>query len=71
MNGLALMILLVFGVMGFGTNLFFRAIYVYCEWQEGNPIDWRWQSLVTLAVPAAYTLVMAEVMMLTGMVVLP
>jgi hypothetical protein len=66
-----LVMLLVFGVMGFGTNLFFRSVYLYCEWQEGNPIDWRWQALVTLGIPAAYVLVMAELMTVTGVIFVP
>ena len=71
MNALALFILLIFGVMGFGVNFFFRLVYVYCEWREGNTIDWRFQSFVTLCVPIAYTLALGEIMLATGLIVIP
>jgi hypothetical protein len=62
------MFFLVFGVMGFISNLFFRIIWVYCEWREGNEIDWKRQILLALGVPAAYLFVMLELMMAEGFV---
>ncbi len=62
----AVILLLVFGVMGFGVNLFFRAIFLYRDWQDGTPINWWWQFLLTFAVPAACVLAIAEVMAVLG-----
>jgi hypothetical protein len=62
------MFFLVFGVMGFISNLFFRAIWLYCEWREGNEIDWQRQVMLTFAVPGAYLFVMIELMMVEGFV---
>jgi len=64
-------LMFVFGVMGFCSNLFYRVIWLYCEWREGNTIDWKMQALLTFLVPAAYTLVMAELMMTVGFVFVP
>jgi hypothetical protein len=64
-------LMFVFGVMGFCSNLFFRVIWLYCEWREGNTIEWPRQVLLTFFVPAAYTLVMVELMMTVGFVFVP
>ncbi len=58
----------VFGVMGFAGNLFFRVIWLYCEWEEGNPIDWSRQLMLTFLVPGAYLFTMAELMIVEGFV---
>lgn len=67
MYGLAFIILIVFGVLGFGVNLFFRTIYLYEEWQEGNEIDWWWQAFITFAIPATSVFAIAEVMGILGL----
>ena len=61
----------IFGVMGFGANLFFRVIWLYCEWEEGNPIDWSRQLMLTFLVPGAYIFAMLELMIVEGCVFLP
>jgi hypothetical protein len=66
-----LMIVMIFGVMGFGSNLFFRCIWLYCEWQEGNEIDWARQMMLTFLVPGAYILVLLEIMAITGVIFIP
>ena len=66
-----LLLVLVFGVMGFASNLFFRVIWIYCEWQEGNEIDWIRQMMLTFMVPGAWALVMLEVMAITGCFFIP
>jgi hypothetical protein len=66
LNTAALTMLLVFGVLGFGVNLFTRAIYLYCEWREGNKVDWKWQAFLTFAIPIVYILAMVEVMAVFG-----
>jgi hypothetical protein len=58
--------LLVFGVLGFGVNLFGRAIYLYCEWRDGNEINWKRQAFLTFVIPFAYILAMVEVMAILG-----
>lgn len=65
-NAAAVSLLIIFGVMGFSANLFFRAIYIFCEWREGNTIDWPYQALLTFAVPVAYVLAMWEVIICMG-----
>ena len=62
---------LIFGVMGFGANLFFRAIWLYCEWQEGNTIDWPRQLMLTFGVPGAWMFTMVELMLSEGFVFVP
>jgi hypothetical protein len=66
-----LFLVLIFGVMGFGSNLFFRAIWLYCEWQEGNEIDWKRQIMLTLLVPGAYIFVFIEILAATGIIYIP
>jgi hypothetical protein len=66
-----LLLVLVFGVMGFASNLFFRVIWIYCEWQEGNEIDWIRQIMLTFMVPGAWALVMLEIMAITGAFFIP
>lgn len=61
----------VFGVMGFTANLFFRVIWLYCEWQEGAQIDWSRQLMLTFAVPAAWSFAMMELMLVEGCIFLP
>jgi hypothetical protein len=63
----AIILLVVFGVMGFGVNLFFRAIFIYQDWQEGQPINWWWQLLIAFGVPAVCVLAIAEVMLVLGL----
>jgi len=62
---------MIFGVMGFSTNLFFRVIWLYCELQEGNDINWGMQALLTFGVPAAWIFVMLECLISTGLVFVP
>ena len=57
-------LLVIFGVMGFSVNLFFRVIYLYCEWREGNDINWGWQAFLTFVVPAAYIVALLEIVAL-------
>jgi len=64
-------IIIVFGIMGFGSNLFFRTIWLYCEWQEGNEIDWQRQMMLTFLVPGTWILVMIELMWITGFIFVP
>lgn len=67
MSTLAIIILLVFGVMGFGINLFFRTIFLYEEWQEGMDIHWWWEAFFTFAIPAAFVFAIAEIMAVLGL----
>jgi hypothetical protein len=67
MATLAIVILLVFGVLGYSTNLFFRTIYLYEEWQDGNDIHWWWQAFLTFAVPATCVFGIAETMAVLGL----
>jgi hypothetical protein len=64
-------IVFVFGVLGFASNLFYRAIWLYCEWREGTPIDWKRQLILTFLVPAGYTFALAEIVMVLGREVAP
>jgi len=67
---------LIFGVMGFASNLFYRAIWLYCEWREGNMMEWNrldWgkQAFLTFGVPGAWVFFMLVSLYSTGMVLIP
>jgi hypothetical protein len=62
----AAILLLVFGLMGFGVNLFIRAIFLYEDWQNGDEINWEFQLLLTFGVPVAITVAAAESMAILG-----
>lgn len=66
-----IILLMLLGVMGFGTNFVFRVFYIFCEIQDGNEINWRFQALITFLVPAAYMIAMVEVFMSTGILLVP
>jgi hypothetical protein len=70
-NPLALASIVVFGVMGLGSSLFCRAIWLWCDFQEGNEIDWKRQALLAFLVPGAYIIAMVEVMSCTGILFVP
>jgi hypothetical protein len=66
MGTFAIIVLFVFGVMGFGVNLLYRIIFVYEKKQEGQQINWWWETFLTLAVPLTVIFAIAEVMYIFG-----
>lgn len=71
MDPMLLILILLLGVMGFGGNFVFRVFYIFCEIQDGNEIDWRYQALITFLVPCAYLIAMLEVFFGTGIILVP
>ncbi len=65
MDSFFVMFLFIFGIMGFSANMFARAIWMYCDWREGQ-IDWKRHALLAFLVPGAYLLVMVELMAALG-----
>lgn len=71
MDPMVLILILIVGVMGFSFNFVFRVWNLFCEYQEGNEIDWKFQALITFLVPGAYLLAISEVFLGTGIIVIP
>lgn len=42
------------GIMGWGMNLFINGVMWYCDWREGNQIDWGLEAFFCLAGPFAW-----------------
>jgi hypothetical protein len=62
----ATILLIVFGVLGFGANLFVRVIFVYEDLKNGEEINWWWQFLYTFAVPLICVFAIFESMLALG-----
>lgn len=60
------MLLLAFmtGIMGWGVSALFNALWWYCEWREGNEINWGFDVALTLAVPFAWMFAILEIVLL-------
>lgn len=52
------------GVLGWSSSLFTNLVWWYCEWREGNDINWGSDAAWTVAIPFAYLFVLAEIAML-------
>ncbi|HEY9788050.1 MAG TPA: hypothetical protein V6D17_21860 [Candidatus Obscuribacterales bacterium] len=42
------------GIMGWGMSVFTNAVYWYCEWREGNDINWGSEAFYSFAMPFAW-----------------
>jgi hypothetical protein len=67
MKTAAFIFLFVFGAMGFSANLFIRAIFLFDDWQNGDEINWALQAFLTLGVPLAIVIAVAESMWALGL----
>ncbi len=56
----------LFGIMGWGMTLYFYIVYWWCDWQEGNPINWGFDTVTLVTVPFAYLFVIIEIALLYG-----
>lgn len=52
------------GVLGWSSSVFINIVYWYCEWQDGNDINWGADVAWTVAVPFAYLFAVFEIGML-------
>ncbi len=59
-----LLIALLAGIFGWGMTAFLNAIYWFCDWREGTPINWGLDVGLALAVPFAWTFSILEIMLL-------
>lgn len=50
--------------LGLGGSLFFRVVYVYCEWRENEEIDWGWQTILLFCLPLTWLYVIFEIALL-------
>lgn len=59
-----LLIALLSGIFGWGVTVFVNAVYWFCEWREGNPINWGLDLGLAIGVPFAWTFSILEIMLL-------
>jgi len=52
------------GIMGWGMNVFVNAVYWYCEWREGNDINWGLDTAFMVGVPFAWMFAIFEIVLL-------
>jgi hypothetical protein len=52
------------GILGWSTSLFTNIVWWYCEWREGNKIDWGGDVAWTIAVPFATLFALFEIILL-------
>lgn len=52
------------GILGWSTGLFTNAVWWYCEWREGNHIDFGGDVAWTIAIPFAWLFAIFEIIML-------
>lgn len=61
---LLLLLALMTGIMGWGMNVYVNAVYWYCEWREGNDINWGLDTAFMVAVPFAWMFAILEIVLL-------
>jgi len=54
------------GLMGWTIVPFTSAVTWYCEWRDGNEINWGLDTAFTVAVPFAWIFSIFEIMLLYG-----
>ncbi len=65
-NDILTIILIVFCVLGFGVNLFVRAIALYLDIKNGEDIDWWLQAVLAFAIPLGCIFGLVESMAVLG-----
>ena len=59
-----LLVTVMTGLMGWCIVPFTTAVTWYCDWQEGNDINWGLDTAFTVAVPFAWLFSIFEILML-------
>lgn len=54
------------GVFGWTANIFYRAVVIYCDFNEGLEIDWGKQIFLTVLIPIGYLFPMLEIVLIYG-----
>jgi hypothetical protein len=62
-----LLITVMTGLMGWSIVPFTTAVTWYCDWQDGNDINWGLDTAFTVAVPFAWLFSIFEILMLYAM----
>jgi len=57
---------LMTGVLGWHTSVFTNAVYWFCEWTEGNDINFGGDVAWTVAIPFAWLFAIFEIILLYG-----
>lgn len=52
------------GVMGWTMTPFCNGILWFCDWREGNQINWGMDTAFTIAVPFAWMFALFEIILL-------
>jgi hypothetical protein len=52
------------GIMGWTSTVFTNAVWWFCEWREGNDINWGSDVAYSLAVPFAWLFAIFEIVLL-------
>lgn len=52
------------GILGWTTSVFTNLVWWYCEWREGNSIDFGSDVAWTVATPFAYLFAIFEIVLL-------
>ena len=59
-----LLFALMAGIMGWAMSVFVNAVYWYCEWREGNDINWGLDTVFMVGVPFAWMFAIFEIVLL-------
>jgi hypothetical protein len=59
-----LIITFLTGIMGWSTSLFTNVVWWYCEWREGNEINFGSDVAWTFAVPFAWLFAIFEIILI-------
>ena len=55
---------LMAGIMGWCITPFLNGVIWFCDWKDGNPINWGLETAFTLAVPFAWMFALFEIIIL-------
>lgn len=61
---IVLIITFLTGVLGWSTSLFTNCVWWYCEWREGNDINFGSDVAYTFFVPGAWLFAIFEILLL-------
>lgn len=59
-----LIITFLTGIMGWSTSLFTNVVWWYCEWRDGNEINFGSDVAWTFAVPFAWLFAIFEIILI-------
>ncbi len=60
----ALTVAFLTGILGWTSSFFFNGVWWWCEWREGNDINWGSDVGYTFVVPFAYVFAIFEIAIL-------